>query len=80
MQCQTIDTAPQDGTEILACNANQGCVTSLISWDRVHDRWKMKGMPILHLQATHWVRIPKKPSRTTLKPFTMTEDESLANL
>ena len=56
-----IKTAPKNGHEILVCNMNQGGVTGLVSWDKVHNRWKMKGLPILHMQYTHWIEIPQKP-------------------
>ena len=59
---QPIKTAPKDGTEILACNMNQGGVMRLIYWYRTLEQWREKGNVIICLQATHWMPLPFKPT------------------
>ena len=63
---QTIESAPKDGTEFLACYAHQGNVMALIRYDRVHRCWLNKG-DVVHgfeANATHWQRLPSKEVRT----------------
>jgi len=56
---QPIETAPKTGREFLTRNGNQGGVKRLISFDCVHGYWQSKGEPVLFLQDTHWLDIPR---------------------
>lgn len=40
---QTIDTAPRDGTLILACNTRMANVMAIVGWDSVEDGWTNTG-------------------------------------
>ncbi len=53
-----IETIPKTGEELLVCNINQGGVKRLISWSKVHRRWREKGSNLIYLQDTHWTYIP----------------------
>ncbi len=57
-----IESAPRDGTEFVAANANQGFVKCLLNWDTIHGYWESKGKPMLHMQYTHWHALPEKPA------------------
>ena len=63
MEWELIETAPKDGTEFVTCNMRQGGVKQLVNWDKIHNRWESKGDVIISLQATHWLKLPKNPSK-----------------
>lgn len=66
---QPIDTAPKDGTEFIATWGHQGFVMMLVSYNKVHGYWQMKGSPIRGLleNATHWMPLPDAPETEELK-------------
>ena len=55
---ETIETAPKTGEEFLVRYNNQGGVKELVSWNKIHGHWQTKGVAIVSLQATHWLKIP----------------------
>jgi predicted lipoprotein with Yx(FWY)xxD motif len=63
---QDIETAPKDGTEIIACWGRQGDVMQIVRFDRIHKVWMTKGDPILGFKSnvTHWMPLPAAPTIT----------------
>jgi hypothetical protein len=59
---QPIRTAPKDGSEFVAANANQGFVKTLVKWNTIHGFWESKGSSI-NMQDTHWMPLIKNEKR-----------------
>ncbi len=49
---------PQDGSEFLVKNSNQGGVKTLVSWNIVHEHWQSKGK-YYFLHDHLWIPIPE---------------------
>ncbi len=63
MEWHNIDTIPKDQGEVLVCNVNQGSILHLVSWNKVHAYWHIKGEIDLSFQWTHWTPITNTPRK-----------------
>lgn len=66
MNWEPIDTAPKDGTEILAWDRMVLRVAWQNPWDDGNEGWHlgqflMFGNETTHCQPTHWMPLPKGP-------------------
>lgn len=61
---QPIETAPKDGTVILACKADEyPHATAAVMWEPFHQSWACSwdNWPLETFAATHWAPMPAKP-------------------
>jgi hypothetical protein len=64
-----IETAPMDGTEILAVRGKLQCVISYRSWKPGDSCWETRDRTWrsdhgYHMSPTHWQPLPEPPSPT----------------
>lgn len=61
---QPIETAPRDGTPILAYGVGCGPAPyAAIAWEPVHESWACcwDNWPLEDYAATHWMPLPEPP-------------------
>ena len=63
MEWQPIETAPQDGTAILACD-NRANYFQVVSWDKETEMfWEAENRSgFIHTFFTHWMHLPELPA------------------
>lgn len=65
MSWQTIDTAPKDGTSILAWPCYSGHGVCQVEWKamkRVKGRWEHQWGRCVPIAPTHWMPLPEPPT------------------
>ena len=67
LEWQPIESAPENGDEFLAADANQGFVKQLVYFNKINKCWLSKGQVVVNFkgQFTHWLAIP---ARAALEP------------
>ncbi|MDL2267677.1 Lar family restriction alleviation protein, partial [Desulfovibrio sp. OttesenSCG-928-G15] len=54
-----MDTAPKDGTWILACRSGGKHYCQIVHWNEVFEEWSIKGSGVSGL--AHWMPLPAAP-------------------
>lgn len=62
---QPIETAPKDGSDVLAVYGRQGNVMQIVRWNALHGFWQSKGEPEIGFtsNATGWMPLPPAPNQ-----------------